>query len=648
MKLSFKIAAALLAVTMILPIFFACSNSGIGKISDDPGDIQSIVTTDGMTDETFVPDGEKKGVVTAPEADAKIYNIIFALATVPPVLAALDCIASGYETYAIIERGKTYNGIDKINAFYNAGFDPANNLSTGFTYTEFNAMVEKVKELRAAEENSFFYFYAQDGTALRCAAIAANAGIPTEDFHVYMCEDGTGAYVQLRQNFIEGKTANADKDEPLDEFMKVLNTVGMNYTAVMSKRDNKNSDEALKYDIKSAFALAVLPNFTYWLQDRSNVESILSEATESKLPGIFGVEGFENTTLMMANLRYQTISEKISTLSESQKADYLTLMYGDYYEDTYSALTRTTRAGEAAPSDKLVYIGARHNYYPKFASDAKYGIGGLSKTDVIPASYSELDEKYKTALLFDTEADYKAFLAVINDPSNYPEGAPADVIAEIKAECFNLYINYIYSLKFAYLMYGEEYDIILKGHPREVIGEWEEWGNRYVIKRTEGEGDSAKETKYSYDKLLDTALLAFHEKDSVGKYIGMVPYGTAAENLAYLGTDITICGLPSSTYSGYDTDVDVLFIMAETNEAVDGDDSYVKDRYNAGNLIYKNGDGEENCIFFNTGNTCKYAALLLKETGDSALASEFDALFRAWLSANRPGASDINAQGFAE
>ncbi|MFR6641128.1 MAG: hypothetical protein ACLUSP_07185 [Christensenellales bacterium] len=35
------------------------------------------------------------------------YNIVFTLATIPPVLSSLDCITNGYETYAYIERGKT-------------------------------------------------------------------------------------------------------------------------------------------------------------------------------------------------------------------------------------------------------------------------------------------------------------------------------------------------------------------------------------------------------------------------------------------------------------------------------------------------------------------------------------------------------------
>ena len=141
-----------------------------------------------------------------PNNKTTCYNIIFALATIPPVLAALDAIGNGYETYAIIERGKTYNGIDSLEYFHNAGFDQTNNQSSGFTEEEFTAMVEKVKELKG--KDVYFNIYVQDGTALMGAAIAANAGLTVDDFHVYMCEDGTGAYIALYNTYINGKTVN--------------------------------------------------------------------------------------------------------------------------------------------------------------------------------------------------------------------------------------------------------------------------------------------------------------------------------------------------------------------------------------------------------------------------------------------------------
>jgi hypothetical protein len=124
----------------------------------------------------------------------------------------------------------------------------------------------------------------------------------------------------------------------------------------------------------------------------------------------------------------------------------------------------------------------------------------------------------------------------------------------------------------------------------------------------------------------------------------MVPYGTAAENLAHLGVDIAICGLPSSTYSGYDTEVDVLFIMTATDQAIDGDDSQVKDRYLAGNLTYVDGEFEIAAYFYNTGNVYKHAAGIVKNSETKAM---YDKLFKDWLAATHPTKTDINAQGFA-
>lgn len=639
MRPSLRIAVLLLAVSMLLPIFFACKREGVSS------NISSEQVTEELPEETFSAE-MAKGTSTAPEAGAKIYNVIFTLATLPPVLAALDAISNGGESYAIIERGKTYNGIESVESFHNVGFDTESNESRGFTDAEFDAMTEQVRSLRASEENSFFYFYAQDGTAMHCAAMAANAGIPLEDFHVVMCEDGTGTYRALYDTFISGKSVTESEDAPYEAFMQVLNEAGTAFTEIMLSRDNENGDEALKYDIPRAFALSVLPNFTYWLQNEAGVESILGEAEGSELLCIFGMG--EGESGLNASLRYQTISEKIYTLNENMKADYLALMYGDYYKDTYNVLTRTTRSGEVAPAEKLVFIGTLCGDYPKFASEAKYGIGGIEKGGAIPQSYSELDEKYKNELLFSCEDDYRIFLDCVNDPDNYPYYYTGEVIAEIKRACFNLYVDYIYTLKYAYLLYGEEYDLIIKGHPRESVGDHSEWGNRYKIDWAKLHDGRPFVMYYYYDMLLDDLLMSFHTNDSVGRCIGMVPYGTAAENLAYLGVDITVCGLPSSTYSGLDTGVDVLFIMCDTDESICGDDSQVKDRFNAGELTYTEDGSTLPTIYYNTGNTYKYAAQIFESSGDRAKADEYRQLFRAWLAANRPGADDIDAQGLGK
>ncbi|MBQ8404713.1 MAG: hypothetical protein IJX55_09900 [Clostridia bacterium] len=591
--------------------------------------------TSGSTSTTAAPQ--------IPNNKTTCYNIIFALATIPPVLAALDSIANGYETYAIIERGKTYNGIESLEYFHNAGFDPNNNLSTGFTAEEFNAMSEKIKELKG--KDVYFNIYVQDGTALMGAGIAANAGLTEGDFHVYMCEDGTGAYNALYNTYIKDKVVNAEKDEVYKNFLDAVENAKADFESVMAKTDNQCGDGVFGYNIGKAYALAALPNFTYYIQEESTVASIIGRtgATQTKLGACFGIDGYNYDVEYKLNLKYGKISNAVDALSAEEREDYLTLMYGEYYAATYEALTRTERAGVNAPSKKLVFIGSRHDGYPDLASKAEYGVGGLYN---VPLTYDELDEKYKTELLFATEEDYNVFLAVINNMENYSDGASEAAIFAARWACFNYYIDYIYTLKLTYALYGEEYDIIMKGHPREVIGAHEEWGERYRV--AYGNDEDGNKLLYSFDKLMDNALLAFHESDSVGKYIGMVPYGTSAENLAYLGADIAICGLPSSTYNGYDTDVDVIFVLSETNEDIAGDASQVKTRYEAGNLTYTDASGEvKTTVFYNIGNIYKAAAEVYAKAGNTKMAEKYETLFAEWLAANHPEAGNINEQGFA-
>ncbi len=622
-----KILSLLLLISMLLTASVSCTDKG----QNSENETQDFAK---VTDKPVVTDS-KPEVVTPKEGDT-VYNIIYALATVPPVLAALDCIASGNETYAMVERGKTYSGIGKIEGFHNVGFDTNVNMPNGFTEKEFLATVETVKQLKGEREDVFFEFYAHDGTALQCAAIAANAGLTADEFHVTMCEDGTGAYVALSTEYVNGKLVNETVDLVYDKYVERYEEAKRLFNGVMSKTDNKLGDEALNYFIARAYALAALPNFTYYLQDEAQIRNILAKngAGITKLNSAFGIEGYHFITEMKLNLRYQTISDAIAKLSEEQRADYLTLMYGDYYEETYAALTRTEAEGSAVPANKLVFIGGRHSYYPHFASDVQYGIGGLGENEDFPLSYTALPDRYKISLLFPEEADYAAFLAVVNNKENYSLGLTYEEQTEVKKAVFNLYIDYIFTLKFAKERYAQaEYDLIVKGHPREALGAWEQWGDRYKLKLSTGK-------EYVYDEVLDAALLAFHKEDSVGKYIGTVPYGTAAENLAYLGANITVCGLPSSTYSGLDKDVDVYFIMAETNEPIAGATSQVADRYYAATLTYGNG---RTTLYVNSGKMLWDCSLIFK---NAELQTKYENLFGVWMYKNHPGYTKLDDQCF--
>lgn len=628
---------------ILLAVSILCMSACTPVVNDNTTASATNSEADTTTTEVSAADN-----TVATDESENVFNVIFTLATIPPVLAALDSIDNGYDTYAIIERGKTYSGIESIENFYNAGFDPANNLSEGFTATELDAMVSKVKEINGDFEDAFFNIYVQDGTALIGAAIAANAGLSCEQFHIYMVEDGTGAYNALNYTYVSGKSVTDTADEVYDCYVARVAAAKAEFEAVMSKTDNTVNDSPMMYDIGKAYALAALDNFTYYIQDEARIVEILESTgdVKTKLLSCFNAEGYDAEVEYKLNLKYQKIVDGVAKLSEAQKTDYLTLMYGQYYADTYEALTRTQRADETAPAKKLVFIGTRHSGYPEFASNATYGIGGLAAGADIPATYAELDAKYKSSLIFGTEDDYNAFVAELNDESNYTEDVTEEAKKLAMVATFNDYIDYMYTLKFTYALYGASYDLIMKGHPREVIGGHEEWGGKYVVTCADG-------TNYVYDKLMDNVLLNFHANDSIGQYIGMVPYGTAAENLAYLGADMAICGLPSSTYNGYATDVDVLFIMTVTDQDIMGSGSAevassVNTRYEAGNLLYTNDAGEKVAtVFYNTGNVYKTAAQILKAEANEELSNVYEQLFVNWLNEVHSGAIDIDDQGFA-
>lgn len=562
------------------------------------------------------------------------YNIIFTLATVPPVLASLDAISNGAETYACIERGKTYNGIDGLENFHNVGFNINSNQSTGFTNAQMDTLVDKVKELNVFG-NENFNIYISDATGMSGFALAANAQLQTSQYEITLLEDGTGAYDYFEQYYLRNKTVSETVDEPYDTFVARVEQTKSQVADILSRTDNKYTDYG--YDLDKAITLATFPNVTFWYQDLDKMEAMLKATDDgtvhSKLLSVFKVDGYNDDVSYTVNLRDGNIAETVAELSETQKEDYLKLMYGSAYEGTYTALTRTTIADNTpVPTEKLIFIGSRIHEYPDIASDAQYGIGGLTEGEV-PATYAQLDAKYKADMLFGNEDDYNVLISVLN---NYDYGtATADTINAVKRACFNYYIDYMYTFKFTYALYGQDYDIILKGHPRQVLGEPQDWKN-YSI------------DNYNFDVLMNAVAEAFHESDSVGKYIGTVPFGTSAENLAYLGIDIAICGLPSSTYTGYDTAVDVKFVLSTTNGNVTTDNNLVG-RYNDGTLK----DGDKITTFYNVGYFFKTLKAYYTEQSDTVNAGLYGDLFDAWLrSVNNLESSadvtgyDVDAQGF--
>ena len=550
------------------------------------------------------------------------YNIIYTLATIPPVLASLESIKSGYPTYAYIERGKTYNGIDNVDNFYNLGFSTSNNASTGFTEADFDIVLNKIKELNVYG-NEKFNIYVQDGTALYGVKLAANANLSVRQFKVVMIEDGTGAYAAL--------------DKMLTDFSSFRQKAVDARQDVSDILSSNNNEFAVYYDISKAFGLATMDNFEFLLQSKEQVETIVAKTNDQTLADIFGLNGQSDNDYVL-NLRYASISELVAGLSETQKEDYLNLMYGNAYQGTYDALTRTVDvAGQTVPSKKLVFIGTRVKGYPAFVTGTSaFGVGAL--TENVP-TYANLNDNYKADMIFGSEQDYNVLYNILFDDANFDAGLTEEVKNEIRKCVFNYYINYIATLKFVYAQYGSEYDIIMKGHPRETLDSYTEWAGSYAV--------SVNGTSYVYDKVMFNSIIAFHNSDSVGKRLGLMPYGTAAENLAYLGIDMSIGGLPSSTYTGYEKNIDVMFVLNLT----DGDitsDANLEARYEAGNLIYHDSLGDEKITkYYNVGLIYK---TLAETSTDLEVKAVYTDLYENWIKTVK-GVSDasgytVNDQGF--
>ncbi len=148
--------------------------------------------------------------------DGTHYNIVFTLATIPPVLAALDSVGNGYETYAMIERGNTYSGIATTEGlnFHNVGFDVTSNKSEGFQEEQFTAMVDCIEELNKGEE--VFHIYLRDADPMFGFALAANAGLKKGQYELILCEDGVSTYTNFRTTYVDGKSVSAQHDEPYE------------------------------------------------------------------------------------------------------------------------------------------------------------------------------------------------------------------------------------------------------------------------------------------------------------------------------------------------------------------------------------------------------------------------------------------------
>ncbi len=548
------------------------------------------------------------------------YNMIFAKATIPPVLSALYSIGSGYNTYALIERGVTYRGIADTNLnFENIGFNIGVN-KTGFSNEDYQNMLTKIKELNVFG-NEKFLIYLRDADLFYGYLFVRDAGLTEDQYEIIMCEDGTALYNGFKQTFVNGKTASINNDEPYNKFLEMIKFAEDYRDKIFNSNMAMSSTISDRWDF--ILPAASLKNVKLYLQDKSQLIDLAKmtscDGFDTELINV--LEGDKDAEVKL-HIESANISNLVNSLDSEQKTNYVKLMYGDFYEETYNTLTRTMLSDGVTnvPVKKLVFIGSRLKSYPKWASDSSYGIGGVIDASEIPDSYNDLDERFKHPMLFGLEDDYNAFLSIINNLDNW-ESPPTEVQKNaVKVDIFNHYINYMFVFKYTFAMYGENYDIIIKGHPSEAVGGYKNWNSHYDV------------SNYNYDKLINQLMIMFHNEDSVGKYISMIPYGTSAENLAYLGLgdNLSIGGLDSSTYSGYDRNVDVMFILQLTDKNITSS-SNLNSRYEDGTLIYHDGNEEKVSKFINNGNLFKSLIEYFSKQSQISLAEKYQTLYEKWL-----------------
>lgn len=542
----------------------------------------------------------------------KPYNIIMTAATIPPVLSSLEAFENEYETYAWVERGKTYAGIEKVNNFHNIGFNPTENLSNGVSTDTMNKVVSTIKGLNK-NKDEHFHIYTTDYKVLTGLYAAVDAKLTENQFTVHMVEDGSATYVYLNDYFVKGKNANTATSHfksKVEEYTTFFENVMKN--GVQSILENNRFNEFITgYD--ASFPLACLDQFEYDMQSAKQLENVFEEINATELQTIFQVK--EGTSTLKANVKYKSIDEHVEGLSEEKKNQYLTLMFGDLKQGIVDKMTRTTLddGTTKVPSKKLIFIGTR------LSGSSLNHVRPMESGELV-ANYSSLNEDFKE--VFQKEADYQVVYQFLNDENNLPKNLSSAEKEAVKYAAINNYIGYAFNLKLTYRLYGDEYDIIVKGHPSESMEEVSKWNYKVQV------GD--KEVNYS--EMMNKLAKLFHSSDSEGKFCGMIPYGCAAENLAYLGIDHVIGGLPSSTYTGYSEKVPVLFILntSDGNTNCETDDN-IKARYEQETLQWDVDGKDLHTTYINRGNLYRLLRDYYQGVGNTSLANKYEELYRNWI-----------------
>lgn len=538
--------------------------------------------------------------------DPQHYNIIFTNSTNPPTLSALLSIKSDDPTYAYIQRGNTYYGIEDTKNFTNIGFN-IDKQTNAVTQAEVSKVSDAVKQIAKKKKNSTFTIYVTDYNAYGAFAAAYQAGLDDDDFDVVMVEDGSGSYgdTNFIDTYITGKTVETSTQAFQD-------IIGLSRTNL----------EKLKNDPTCLGTEVEMQNYTAWAGLATLDNASFHGVAINNYKAIFETAGLTSSLFYRSinnastgyNLKMTegTSADLYASLTDAQKSEYLKLIGGDRVVAT---LRRTTdRKGNEVSSKKFVIVGSRAKSNTMSMMPDITSASELIAYDSIQTGGSEaLKEVVNT--VFTTKADYEQVLAILNKAENAFTDAQ-------KVSAFNLFAENKFMFQIIANYYGADRDLIYKGHPSEVVTDRAQWqDNHYSC-----EGGTFVEAIY---QLTDN----FFKNDSLGSKIGVAIGGCDMSNYAFFGDlDYSIGGMQSTTYDSYNRNTPVDLIMqSNANTAYEG----ATTRYLAGQL--KDTDGAVT-TYLNKGSMYQ---MLNKE---SELQTWLVSTFR--VNASNAGKYGVNKQGF--
>ncbi len=240
------------------------------------------------------------------KAKATTYNFIMTNATIPPVMATLSCLENENQTYMWYGRKQTFANVSKLGFEMN---DTETNDNAGVDVSVVNTMTNKMMDLYSKSNGKAkFNLYVTDyGVEVAYKMFVAN-DIPESNYHVYLMEDGTGAYSSFKQ--VNTKA----------EFDKLVNKMNDDLKSVKAGTYKYTTDNIK--NITLPYAYATRSNVTYCLQYPELLQ---------------GADADMNALLKSGtiNLKKTNLTEKYNSLSDAKKELFKNAVFQKDYIDQY-------------------------------------------------------------------------------------------------------------------------------------------------------------------------------------------------------------------------------------------------------------------------------------------------------------------------